>query len=287
MKRVLVASDLRRGAPNLVARAIRLAGTAGSVRVVHAAPSALPESECLAASRQMLVEAQLLCEALDGGEIDFSARIVRGEIVAALAHEADTFDADLILLGAHGEPHLRDTLFGTTASKLIRASDRPILIVRNDHADPYATAMVALDDTDADETALRLTCQVAPDAALVAVHAFERQDGDFASDENLAIQVQAKERARVERIMRKLGRSNHARCVVRRGEANDALMHGWIDSKPDLVAMATHGRSGLGQLLAGSHADAVLLGCPADILIAHRERVDARSASEAAPSGTA
>jgi nucleotide-binding universal stress UspA family protein len=286
MMRVLVASDLRRGAPNVVARAIRLVGAAGSVRVVHVAPSVLPESECLAARRQMLVEAQLLGEALDGGEIDFSARILRGETVAALVHEADKFHADLILLGAHGEPHLRDTLFGTTASKLIRDTDRPILVVRNDHANPYAIAMIALDDSGADEAALRLTCEVAPDAALIAIHAFARQAGEFASDEDLAIQVQAKEQARVERMMRKLGKSNDARCVVRRGEANDALMHGWIEGKPDLLTLATHGRSGFGRLFAGSHADAVLLGCPADILIVRRDKEDARFASEPARSDT-
>jgi len=48
------------------------------------------------------------------------------------------------------------------------------------------------------------------------------------------------------------------RIEVRRGEAVDQIVECARDFDADLIAMTTHGRSGLGRLLFGSVAEAVL-----------------------------
>jgi nucleotide-binding universal stress UspA family protein len=48
------------------------------------------------------------------------------------------------------------------------------------------------------------------------------------------------------------------RAVVRSGEPVDEIVDCARDTKADLIAMSTHGRSGVGRLLFGSVAEAVL-----------------------------
>lgn len=48
------------------------------------------------------------------------------------------------------------------------------------------------------------------------------------------------------------------RPLVRRGEAATEIVAGATEAGADLIAMTTHGRSGLGRLLFGSVAEAVL-----------------------------
>jgi nucleotide-binding universal stress UspA family protein len=67
---------------------------------------------------------------------------------------------------------------------------------------------------------------------------------------------------------------------VRRGEPVSGILEGAREAKADLVAMTTHGRSGLGRLLFGSVAEAVLR--QADIPVFLMRLADDRAAARAA-----
>lgn len=55
--------------------------------------------------------------------------------------------------------------------------------------------------------------------------------------------------------------------AVRTGEAATEILAGIRECQVDLVAMTTHGRSGLGRLLFGSVAEAVLRGSDVPVLL--------------------
>jgi nucleotide-binding universal stress UspA family protein len=57
-------------------------------------------------------------------------------------------------------------------------------------------------------------------------------------------------------------------CVVEKGEATDILLGLITRPDIDLVAMSTHGRSGIGRWIYGSVADAVLRHSPVPVLLA-------------------
>lgn len=71
---------------------------------------------------------------------------------------------------------------------------------------------------------------------------------------------------------------------VRRGQPAEEIIAAAREAKADLVAMSTHGRSGLGRLVFGSVAEAVLrqAGIPVFLLRATEADVEKRVAREVA-----
>jgi nucleotide-binding universal stress UspA family protein len=56
-------------------------------------------------------------------------------------------------------------------------------------------------------------------------------------------------------------------CTVKKGKAADVIIESAAGEKETLIAMATHGRSGLGRFLLGSVAEKVLRGGPNPLLL--------------------
>jgi nucleotide-binding universal stress UspA family protein len=73
--------------------------------------------------------------------------------------------------------------------------------------------------------------------------------------------------------------------AVRRGRPADEILAAAKESGADLIAMATHGRTGLGRLLFGSVAEAVLRHAPVPVfMIRQPHTVEAApTAREASP----
>lgn len=57
-----------------------------------------------------------------------------GAIPGAIEHEADTWPADLIVIGSHGRSGVKRLLLGSVAEHLLRLSTRPVLLVRGPQA---------------------------------------------------------------------------------------------------------------------------------------------------------
>jgi nucleotide-binding universal stress UspA family protein len=62
--------------------------------------------------------------------------------------------------------------------------------------------------------------------------------------------------------------------AVRRGDAVAEIVQGAREGKADLIAMTTHGRTGLGRLLFGSTADGVLRRAEVPVLLVRRRESD-------------
>ena len=63
------------------------------------------------------------------------------------------------------------------------------------------------------------------------------------------------------------GRGIDARPIVRRGNPAAEIVTAARAEKADMIAMTTHGRSGLGRLLFGSVAEAVLRGAEVPVFL--------------------
>jgi len=62
------------------------------------------------------------------------------DIATVLMRTAAEADADLIVMGTSGRHGLRRLLLGSVAESLLRAADRPVLLVRHDEAGTSAAA---------------------------------------------------------------------------------------------------------------------------------------------------
>jgi len=144
--RVLCATDLGVGSDAALSRAREIARALGAqLHLLHVVDSARSAH----ATGHRRAHAQLTIDALSR-KIAWSGGDVQGSVHAsrrpykAIADVAIRWDVDLIVLGPYRR-RLGDSFRGTTAERVIRKADRPVLVVNRDAAGPYEHVLVASD----------------------------------------------------------------------------------------------------------------------------------------------
>lgn len=79
--------------------------------------------------------------------------------------------ADLLVLGRAPRRRIRDWLGGRTAERILRTTQRPVLVARGRVEGPYSRVVVPMDFSSATDTALRAARQWVPDVTLQLFHA--------------------------------------------------------------------------------------------------------------------
>lgn len=265
MDRVLMATDLTEGSSNALQRAFAIAVEADAeLRVVHVQSAATSD---LAGDR---LEDSLAERAVLEPGARLSIESCRGDPVEAILDQAESFGADLIVLGAHGEPRLRDAIFGTTAGHVVRKAAQPVLVAQNDPERAYRRMLVAVDDETAEQVLELALALAAPDQVFI-VHAFGSVVEALAGAGDVLEDVRTEQDVLVAKLHLKLAGAGREpariETIVEEGDPMDVIMRAWMRVEPDLVVMGTHGRTGVAHLLHGSVAETALLGCPSDMLI--------------------
>lgn len=143
--RVLCATDLRPRSERALSRAHAIARGLGAqlllLHVVDRAESARAIRRRGARARFMLdAHARKLARVGNGAKI-----LVRtGRPHEAIADVAIEWDADLIVLGPYRR-RFGDSFRGTTAERIIRRAERPVLVVNRESAGPYEHVLLAAD----------------------------------------------------------------------------------------------------------------------------------------------
>ena len=143
--RVLCATDLLNRSDRAVSRADAIARELGAqlllLHVVDTTGSALDTRRRDARARSILnAQARKLARSGNGAHVSVRA----GRPQQIIADVAIKWDADLIVLGPYRR-RFGDSFRGTTAERVIRIADRPVLVVNRDSSDPYAQVLLAAD----------------------------------------------------------------------------------------------------------------------------------------------
>ena len=121
-------------------------------------------------------------------EAPIDARVVNAPPAQAILDAADETDVDLIAMTMHGRTGLKDWLLGGTATKVVHASRRPVLVVRpkdgpsasepttgpSGQAPALQTILVPLDVNSLPEFAKKIVAQTRATAAIVSAQTRER-----------------------------------------------------------------------------------------------------------------
>lgn len=285
LQRVVVASDLSPGARAALRRAAWLPLAPGAtLSLVHALPDGLrADLRPAAAERAMTALRAAAAEAAAvargrGLEVKLDCAVVAGAAHVELVRFARAADADLLVVGRHGARPLRDALLGSTAERVIRKGDTPLLLVNGDAADAYQRALVALDLSEVSGRVADLALSLLPPEAraLRLVHAFhlpfEEWLGGAALDE-----LRAERRRAVAAAAEVLAASYPERGVrcdvaIREGDPRLVLLHEVERARPDLVVVGTHARAGVAHALLGSVAEWLVRSCPCDVAVTRPAR---------------
>ena len=205
---------------------------------------------------------------------------VAGEIVDSARHA----QAQLIVMSSHGYSGIKRWLLGSVAEKVLYAAPCPVWIVRA--PEPPRHIVVTLDGSflaeevllpaltvarcfGAQVTLLRVVSDISgPDTQ--ALDTYERGLGrrfvDQAYEEAVAyLELLAREHAAADL---------HLLTAVRTGPAADCILEYADGHDCDLVAMTTHGRTGLRRWIYGSVTHKVLDQMPVSMFITRSREAD-------------
>ncbi len=282
---LLLASDLGARCDRALERAARLAlGWHAGLVVLNVAGA--PASPDLALAWSSGAEPDVLerhareqlradVEALG---VDARLVVARGEPAPAIVEHARRLGAGLVVAAmARDEPFGR-FLVGSTVERLARTLDVPLLVVRARARAPYRRVVVATDFSAASGHALRTALRWFPQADVSLFHAHPpaaRETLDAAAARRVADGIRRTEGAEflAAQLPADADRSR-IRLVVECAPLETALAAYVRGQGVDLVAMGTHGRTGLARALLGSAAARLLDWVPCDTLIVRPPAAD-------------
>jgi nucleotide-binding universal stress UspA family protein len=279
---VLVATDFSAAGTYAVGRAARLPISPGStLTVLHVLrPGCAPEDRAdaeFALGYAASVAADSVARVGRKG-VDVFPHLTEGTPFVEIIRGARYGRNELIVVGRHGERTFRELLLGSTAERVIRKGDTSILVVASRPAAQYQRPLVAVDCSDTSRRAVELAWRLAePDErTLEVVHAcapilesaLRRASvvGEAARQYHLEATRQA--RAAVETFLAAGDATTPASIILREGDARQIILAVAAERDSDLLAIGTHGRSGLAHVLLGSVAEGVTRGAHCDVLVA-------------------
>ena len=182
----------------------------------------------------------------------------RDRLAEAILEEAESWAADLILVGTHARRGVSHLLLGSVAEGIVHGASQPVIVVpgaaspAQDTDPPYASILVAVDGSEVASRALDEALSLAQlfriDLRAVSV---ADNDAHRAEDVLLAAQAQAREKG-VEMQTEILQSPRQPKAIANVLEAHAAA---W---PAHLIVLGTHGRRGLDRLRLGSVAEEVL-----------------------------
>jgi nucleotide-binding universal stress UspA family protein len=220
-----------------------------------------------------------------GGEANLKilTALLSGKPASEIMRYAQEIDAGLIVMASRGSSANEPWQLGSTAAKVIRASSKPVLLIRNP-ADETARRnnklikkiLLPLDRSASGEAAVPYIEEMAQGlgAKLVLFHIVEPPVQTLTDpDVNTAnVYSQKRERAaiaaylsNIEKRLKTKGLS--VSSVSEAGAPADVIIDYAHENAIDLIAMSTHGRSGIGRWLLGSVTEKVINAADTPVLV--------------------
>jgi nucleotide-binding universal stress UspA family protein len=195
-----------------------------------------------------------------------------GSAFSTIITEAISRAADLIVIGKPGTHPFAELFTGTTAERVIRFSDRPVLMVKQAASGPYRRILVAFDGSEGALRALKTAVAIAPNAEFRVVHAWWTPHVPLGELE-AAREAINRENDRLKKLITDAAREaltnfgKAADVVVDLVENNPYIVIANQSSWADLLVMGTHGKGRLASTISiGKLARHLLIEAPCDVL---------------------
>jgi nucleotide-binding universal stress UspA family protein len=150
---VVVPTDFSAGAQGALERALHLPlGPVTKITVIHALPDDIPgklRRQAIEEAERSLAKAVArvhgLAQERGLSPAQFVTDVVEGDAAQQIIKRARTVEADVVVLGRHGRRPLADLFMGSTAAKVLRLGDVPVLLSQLPPQVAWERALVAVD----------------------------------------------------------------------------------------------------------------------------------------------
>ncbi len=278
LSNVLLPTDFSAGAKLAFDRVLALPLADGAkVSLVHVLPKDIPGT----LKKKAVDEAERGLQALvDEGRrrrptARFTTSVLEGPAAQLLAKRALVQDAELICLGRHGRRPVADLFVGTTAVKVLRKTDAPVLVVNGPVTGRYQRPLVAV-EAHASAAAVLKTALLALDAQpgpIALLHAAAVPFEDFvvlADGTRRAYRESVVKRAAkaLEVLARKYAKRATFEPLVRLGDARLIIQEEATTRQADLLVIGSHAKRPVDRLILGSVSEWVTTHSACDVLVA-------------------
>ena len=209
-----------------------------------------------------------------GRPLNVEYLVRRGVPAVEILRVAEDLGADLIALGTEGLTGIPRIIMGSVAEAVLRRASRPVLVMRaGTHlSKPGQEPRRILHPTDFSEesrAALSVARELARDLGigLVLLHVLPA-GGKAPGIVPPTVDVTATRDALdlMQRLTDGADLKSPIQTALRQGETGAEILQAAKAAECDLIVMGTHGRSGLGRLLLGSVAEAVIHRAPCPVI---------------------
>lgn len=221
-----------------------------------------------------------------------NTKILDGGPAAEIIDYAERNDISLICLVSHGRSGIVPWSMGSTAFRVIQRTKKPVLLIRASESDVkinrrdiFSKILVPLDGSEDGEAALPhvkdLTSKIKSDVILYQVvtpgkHVHTIGGLDYVPFPEPELEHLEEEARKYLKNTRKNLADTMATVSyeVRTGFAAQGIIEFADEIKAGLVAISTHGRSGIRRWISGSVAYKVIHACNAPVLLVRAPEVD-------------
>jgi nucleotide-binding universal stress UspA family protein len=190
----------------------------------------------------------------------------------AIRDMAEELRADLVIVGATRHGNVSRVLLGTTAQRVVRQANAPVIVLRKWLGRPIRKVLLTTElgpfCAGVHELGLDVIDTLAGDAkpelrSLLVVGPVlhlppplpEEQIAEFAHDQLAKF------------LLRRRNRGRPIEGVVRIGEPSVQIVKEAEEARPDLIVVGTHSRTGVNRWLMGSVAEATIRETGANVLV--------------------
>jgi len=212
--------------------------------------------------------------------------VLRGHAADVITERAGAEPGTLIAMATHGRSGVNRWLLGSVTEKVLRGSKSPLFLVRagfdNDAAPMVTpkTIVVPLDGSELAESVLPTVAEFAKalNLAVVLCRAFELAASAYYGSEaylpnyeemTQQIRAEAEDYLREKAEKLKAAGVTTVSAVVLEGSGADQIIRYAHEHHDALVAMCTHGRSGVGRWVLGSVTEKVVRHSDDPVLVVH------------------
>jgi nucleotide-binding universal stress UspA family protein len=215
--------------------------------------------------------------------VTLDSEVLFGDPARGILRTAEDKDVGLILLASHGSSAEGPWFLGHIAAKVLRATKRPVMLIRQRAAKGaleqeklLSRIVVPLDGSQIGEAALCYAVAIArkTGAEMALVEVFEQVKGVGASGARYTIPEDESVRksllSYLEHVAQPIRNEGlKVSTAVLFGSAAGNIVEYAEKNAIDLIAVSTHGRSGLGRWVFGNVTDKILHTGDVPVLVAH------------------
>lgn len=268
MTNIAVATDFSPRADRAIDRAKLLQKQMGGrLSVIHGTNLAIDDAPDMAELERRMTSATDLTGKEEGVAFLFPA----GSPTKAIAHTCEKEAVDLLVVGPARYNDLGDFFLGTAVDYILRATTKPVLVVKKRANAEYRHILAGTDFSPGSAHAILKAAEMFPEATFHVVHAWQVPFQAFNTDAYVAEEIERERKDLLAKFMKGLvdhnGALANATSDLVRGDAVDALRKGLELNPSSLVVLGSHGANGFRHATIGSVTSDLLRFLDADTLV--------------------